>query len=792
MKKNYLIAIVLVLITMLSTTVFAANFTDLQKGHWAYEPIMEMANKGILNGYPDGTFLPDKSITRAEFAKILVLALDLETNGKTIEFQDVSSNDWSYKYIQAAAKYLSAYRDDRNNLMYMPDAKAVREDVAVAIVIASGHENDKYSLKTLNKFSDKDQISTNLRKYVAIAVENGLMSGHSNGTFEPRGYLTRAQVSKLMKNIEDLNDKVVIKDTNNSSTITEDYFDDIVFDTKTLKLDLGENWDKYQYCKTSNTRIIYVPAQRYLNYNESAKGKDKATGYSLSNMYGMFDGKEKITLKIMLKENTKKYTTIQLRDPFYVAKAANKVYTNSSTGERYIEQVVEATNKLDKVEYQINNEGWVDATDSINNKRVDIIVNVEKYDNGKDNRFNIVMTDEYGNKRQIPYYFTLEKEYFTDISFDSKTLKLDLGEDWDKYQYCSGLSARTTIYVPAQRYLQYQITSSQSLGRDSQTNYSLSNVYGFFGTSEKATFKIMLKDNPKKYTTIQLRDPFYVSKSVRKAYTKPNDGERYIEVVVSATNKLVNAEYRIDKGDWIVATNVINGKIADFEINVEKYDDGKNHTFSVRLTDEYGNVGQKLDDFRFSKAYFSDISFSGKTLQLDLGENWDKYILNKASEPNGVMYVPSQRKLTYKQNTVKGSDETNKYLKTNSYEGFLERTKREVAVKVILKEDTSRFIVIIITNPFFISKEPTTVYTEASTGRKYVEAAIETTGELSKVEYQIDGGVWFADDTYIGQREANLIIYVDGYDDGASHNVRIRLTDKNNNSWTGRTTRFRA
>ena len=292
MKKNYLIALVLVLITMLSTTVFAASFTDLQKEHWAYEPIMEMANKGILNGYPDGTFLPDKSITRAEFAKILVLALDLETNGKNIEFQDVSSNHWSYKYVQAAAKYLSAYRDDRNNLMYMPDAKAVREDVAVAIVIASGHENDKYSLKTLDKFSDKDQISSNLRKYVAIAVEDGLMSGHSNGTFEPRGYLTRAQVSKLMKNIEEVKDKVAIKDTDDSDTTTENYFDDISFDNKTLKLDLGENWDKYQYCVSNRTSTIYVPAQRYLNYNESASGKDKKTGYKLSNMYGL-SGKEK-------------------------------------------------------------------------------------------------------------------------------------------------------------------------------------------------------------------------------------------------------------------------------------------------------------------------------------------------------------------------------------------------------------------------------------------------------------------------------------------------------------------
>lgn len=392
---------------MLSSTVFAVQFSDLSKEHWAYEPIIEMANRGILNGYPNGTFLPDSSITRAEFAKILVLALNLKADKTEIEFQDVSKNDWSYQYIQSASKYLSAYRDNQNNLVYMPNNKAVREDIAVAIVIASGHENDKYSLKTLDKFSDKEEISTNLRKYVAIAVENGLMSGHANGTFEPKGYLTRAQVSKLMRNIEESKNKIVINEEDNNTTPEKEYFTDISFDSKTLKLDLGEDWDKYQFCDKKHGTYIYVPSQRYLEYQTDPVSyeKDSETGKTISNTYAYFRGNSKMTLKIMLKENSKKYTLIQLNNPFYISKFTNEAYTEN--GNKYIKVVVNATNDLVKAEYQIDDESWKEDTNVISGKKASFIIDVTKFEEGKSYKVVVRLTDKYGNVDKKSDYFEI-------------------------------------------------------------------------------------------------------------------------------------------------------------------------------------------------------------------------------------------------------------------------------------------------------------------------------------------------------------------------------------------------
>ena len=49
----------------------AASFTDLTDAHWAYDNIMRLANDGTINGYDDGTFLPEGTVTRAEFVKML-------------------------------------------------------------------------------------------------------------------------------------------------------------------------------------------------------------------------------------------------------------------------------------------------------------------------------------------------------------------------------------------------------------------------------------------------------------------------------------------------------------------------------------------------------------------------------------------------------------------------------------------------------------------------------------------------------------------------------------------------
>lgn len=180
------------------------GFSDIYPTHWAYEAIMAMSEKGIISGYPDKSFRPGNPITRAEFAKIMVDALELEQKEQVdASFKDVGTNHWAFKYIESAKPYLTGYRREIGEY-YEPGEAAIREDMAAALVKALGYSNETPDYSVLEQYSDKDEISEDLRGYIAIAIEHGIIKGYPAGadgmrTFLPKRTLTRAEAATLIK-----------------------------------------------------------------------------------------------------------------------------------------------------------------------------------------------------------------------------------------------------------------------------------------------------------------------------------------------------------------------------------------------------------------------------------------------------------------------------------------------------------------------------------------------------------------------------------------------------------------
>jgi len=78
------------------------NFKDVNKSSKSYPSIASVVSAGIFNGYSDGTFKPDQSLTRAEMAKILVVAYQLPEEELVVNpFEDVSSTSWYAPYLAA-------------------------------------------------------------------------------------------------------------------------------------------------------------------------------------------------------------------------------------------------------------------------------------------------------------------------------------------------------------------------------------------------------------------------------------------------------------------------------------------------------------------------------------------------------------------------------------------------------------------------------------------------------------------------------------------------------------------
>lgn len=199
MKRNIqkILSIITAGCVMLPNMTYA--FSDLTSKHWAYNAVDKMVEQELLSGYSDGTFRPDICITRAEFATILSKTLDIKENSKNIEFKDVEGIHWAEEYIDKVNSFLTGYMDN-NEYYFKPEDAVLREDAAVAIVKAKGLSDEKVSMSILDSFKDKDSISDSLKKYVAIAVKKGFMRGNEDGTFNPQGNLTRAEIAALFDN----------------------------------------------------------------------------------------------------------------------------------------------------------------------------------------------------------------------------------------------------------------------------------------------------------------------------------------------------------------------------------------------------------------------------------------------------------------------------------------------------------------------------------------------------------------------------------------------------------------
>ena len=158
--------------------------------HWAKDSIMKMINGGVISGYPDGTFKPDKAVTRAEFTVMIVKALKLETRaGKT--FTDTTSH-WAKDSIATAAAHgiISGY--DENT--FGPDDLITREQAAVIIARAA---KLKAATDELN-FTDSKSISPWAKPGVAAVFKGGFISGYPDGSFKPQGNTTRAEAAVII------------------------------------------------------------------------------------------------------------------------------------------------------------------------------------------------------------------------------------------------------------------------------------------------------------------------------------------------------------------------------------------------------------------------------------------------------------------------------------------------------------------------------------------------------------------------------------------------------------------
>lgn len=194
----------------------SSPFSDVPDDYWALTAIKDLSDRGVLGGYPDGKFRPSKVVTRAEFAKIMMLASGAKAKKVTKStFADLQPSDWESPFVEASKTYLNGYKLSNGKVIFKPDSPAIREDIAVALVKLKGYDKthlpDQSMLQAM--FKDFSGISKYARNYVAIAVESGIASGFPDETFRPQQPVTRAQAASMLWRAYQYGDDIKSDDT---------------------------------------------------------------------------------------------------------------------------------------------------------------------------------------------------------------------------------------------------------------------------------------------------------------------------------------------------------------------------------------------------------------------------------------------------------------------------------------------------------------------------------------------------------------------------------------------------
>ncbi|OXS58299.1 hypothetical protein B1A99_13885 [Cohnella sp. CIP 111063] len=179
----------------------SSDFQDVSGTHWAKEEINSMARLGIVAGYSDKTFKPNKEVTREEFATLITRAfyLELPSEDQKPSFVDVSSSRWSFVAIEAAKEYLTGYYPPSGKAFFDPTGSATREDVAVALVKTLGYQPDDLENENiLMWYDDTASVSPNMKTYFALAVEKKLITGYGENSLAPDKPVTRAEATTLL------------------------------------------------------------------------------------------------------------------------------------------------------------------------------------------------------------------------------------------------------------------------------------------------------------------------------------------------------------------------------------------------------------------------------------------------------------------------------------------------------------------------------------------------------------------------------------------------------------------
>ncbi|MEK3910225.1 InlB B-repeat-containing protein [Paenibacillus sp. FSL H7-0331] len=173
--------------------------------HWSGEAVNDMGSRMVINGVTEETFQPDRDITRAEFAAIMVRALGLAPGSSKTDFTDVAQSEWYAGYIGTAQEY--GLIDGYSSTNFAPLAKITREQAMT--IIARGMKltgltpamTSEQTLALFANYADGNVAAEYARESIAACLKTAIVQGRTASELAPKSNVTRGEVAIMVKKL---------------------------------------------------------------------------------------------------------------------------------------------------------------------------------------------------------------------------------------------------------------------------------------------------------------------------------------------------------------------------------------------------------------------------------------------------------------------------------------------------------------------------------------------------------------------------------------------------------------
>jgi len=171
-------------------------FSDLDSVGWAEESIVRLASASVVSGTGNNMFTPNGLVTREQFVKMILLALDLPADGENAAFTDVSKQDWYYSYVISATEL--GIVTGKDNGSFGAGEYVTREDMVTIAARAVKAANAILPSATTVSYTDEADISVYAKEAANAFGNAGIITGMPDGSFMPKDFSTRAQAAVML------------------------------------------------------------------------------------------------------------------------------------------------------------------------------------------------------------------------------------------------------------------------------------------------------------------------------------------------------------------------------------------------------------------------------------------------------------------------------------------------------------------------------------------------------------------------------------------------------------------